>query len=85
MDDEAQTNDLVTNWVAAKKACNHLNKRWYWLKETNVENTQMSKKIAPMTTNLNKQNNFNKKGMKESIMKELLKKLKVVSLVNLGR
>jgi hypothetical protein len=86
LEDETQTNGLVSDWTLVKKTCNHLDKGCQWLEETDVENVQAPRRTTLVTTVPSKEmNGLDKKTVGESIIEELSKKFEAVSLANMGR
>jgi hypothetical protein len=64
--------DKVLLFLMAMDASNHLDKRWQWLEEVDVESPQPWRRTVPATIEATKPiNNADKKSIKESIMEEL--------------
>ena len=76
LEDEKQSNDLVTDWAVVKRACNYLENCQEWLDEANIESMQSRRRKAPVVTKPNKEINiFNKKMMEETTMRSHKNKL----------
>jgi hypothetical protein len=88
LEDEKQPNGLVADWATVKRACNRLDKRRQWLDDADAESAQPQswKKKVPTTSEPSKPtNDFDKKAMEESIIEELSRNFKTVSLANMNR
>ena len=84
LEDEAQTNGLVTDWVVVRRACNRFDKRRRWLDDSDMAGPVVQRRKAPIETEMTKQSEPTERAMENSAIEELARKFKAVSVANMS-
>ena len=66
LEDETQSNGLIADWVAVRRACDRFDKRRRWLDDSDMEGPIVQGWKAPIATEMSKQSESTKRAMEEN-------------------
>ena len=66
LEDETQSNGLIADWVAVRRACDRFDKRRRWLDDSDMEGPIVQGWKAPIATEVSKQSESTKRAMEEN-------------------